>query len=202
MKNNEIFIIGLGNPGKEYIKNRHNIGFLLLENFSEKYDAQFTLKNKFKSRYTEFKINDSIYKLFMPNTYMNNSGNAVKAIVDWYKINLDKLFIIVDDIDLPLGKIRFRKKGSSGGHNGLKDIINKLQTDNFNRIKIGIGSPPVSENTKKFNTISHVLGNISSKENVTLDKVYQKVIESLEELDIKNEDIIISELNSFRTEKN
>ncbi len=200
MNNNEIFIIGLGNPGKEYIKNRHNIGFLLLQNFSEKYDAKFTLKNKLKSRYTEFKINDSVYKLFMPNTYMNNSGDAVRAIVDWYKINLDKLFIIVDDIDLPLGKIRFRKKGSSGGHNGLKDIINKLQTENFNRIKIGIGSPEFNEKNKNFNTISHVLGNISLQENVTLDKVYQKVIKALEELETKNEDYIISELNSFHKE--
>tara|TARA_Y100000991_G_scaffold182135_1_gene145203 strand:- start:75 stop:683 length:609 start_codon:yes stop_codon:yes gene_type:complete len=201
MNNNEIFIVGLGNPGKEYIKNRHNIGFLLLENFSEKYDSQFSLKNKFKSRYTELKINDCIYRLFMPNTYMNNSGDAVRAIVDWYKIKLDQLLIIVDDIDLPLGKIRFRKKGSSGGHNGLKDIINKLDTENFNRIKIGIGSPPVSEKSKNFNTISHVLGNISSKENDTLDKVHQKVIASLEELSTKNEDYIISQLNSFYIEK-
>ena len=202
MNKNEIFIIGLGNPGKEFSKNRHNIGFSLLEQFSEKYDAQFALKNKFKSRYTEFTINDYIYRLFLPNTYMNNSGDAVRAIVDWYKINLDKLIVVIDDIDLPLGKIRFRKKGSSGGHNGLKDIINKLQTENFNRIKIGIGSPPTNEKEKNFNTVSHVLGNISLKENVVLGKVYQQVIESLEELATENEDNIISELNSFYKEKN
>ena len=202
MDNNEKFIIGLGNPGKEYIKNRHNIGFLLLENFSGKYHSKFTLKNKLKSWYSEFKINNFTYRLFMPNTFMNNSGNAVKAIVDWYKIDLDRLFIIVDDIDLPLGKIRFRKKGSSGGHNGLKDIINKLQTENFNRIKIGIGSPPVNERKKTLNTISHVLGNISSKESLTLDRVYKKLIESLIELNDKNEDYIISELNSFHREEN
>ena len=177
MNINEKFIIGLGNPGKEYLKNRHNIGFLLLENFSEKYDSKFTLKNKLKSWYSEFKINDSTYRLFMPNTFMNNSGDAVRAIVDWYKIDFEQIFIIVDDIDLPLGKIRFRKKGSSGGHNGLKDIMNKLQTENFNRIKIGIGSPPFNEKDKKFNTISHVLGNISSKESFTLDKVYKKLIQ-------------------------
>ena len=201
MNNNEKFIIGLGNPGKEYIKNRHNIGFLLLENFSEKYNSKFTLKNKLKSWYSEFKIYNSTYRLFMPNTFMNNSGDAVRAIVDWYKIDLDQLFIIVDDIDLPLGKIRFRKKGSSGGHNGLKDIINKLQTENFNRIRIGIGSPPINEKTKNFNTISHVLGNISSKESLILDKVYKQLIESLSELNTKNEDCIINELNSFYREK-
>ena len=202
MNINEKFIVGLGNPGKDYIKNRHNIGFLLLENFSEIYDSKFTLKNKLKSWYSEFKINGSTYRLFMPNTFMNNSGDAVRAIVDWYKIDFDQLLIIVDDIDLPLGKIRFRKKGSSGGHNGLKDIIKKLQTENFNRIKIGIGSPPFNEKNKKFNTISHVLGNISSKESLTLDRIYKKLIESLIELNVKNEDYIISELNSFHREKN
>ena len=202
MINNEKFIVGLGNPGKEYIKNRHNIGFLLVENFSEKYDSKFILKNKLKSWYSELKINNATYRLFMPNTFMNNSGDAVRAIVDWYKIDLDQLFIIVDDIDLPLGKIRFRKKGSSGGHNGLKDIINKLQTQNFNRIKIGIGPPPINERTKNFNTISHVLGNISSKESLTLDKVYKQLIKSITELNTKNEDYIISELNSFHREKN
>ena len=201
MNNNEKFIIGLGNPGKEYIKNRHNIGFLLIDNFSEKYDSKFTLKNKLKSWYSEIKINDLTYRLFKPNTFMNNSGEAVRAIMDWYKIDLDQLFVIVDDIDLPLGKIRFRKKGSSGGHNGLKDIINKLQTENFNRIKIGIGAPPVNEKNNNYNTISHVLGNISSKEVLTLDKVYKKLIESLTELNTKNEDHIISELNSFHREK-
>ena len=202
MNINEKFIIGLGNPGKEYIKNRHNIGFLLLENCSEKYDSKFTLKNKLKSWYSEFKINGSTYRLFMPNTFMNNSGDAVRAIVDWYKIDFDQLFIIVDDIDLPLGTIRFRKKGSSGGHNGLKDIIKKLHTENFNRIKIGIGPPPLNEKDKKFNTISHVLGNISTKESSTLDRVYKKLIKSLIELNVKNEDYIISELNSFHREKN
>lgn len=202
MNNNEKFIIGLGNPGKEYINNRHNIGFLMLENFSDKYDSKFTLKNKLKSWYSEFKINDSTYRLFMPNTFMNNSGDAVKAIVNWYKIDFAQLFIIVDDIDLPLGKIRFRRKGSSGGHNGLKDIIKKLQTENFNRIKIGIGSPPFDEKDKKFNTISHVLGNISAQESLTLKKVYKQLIESIIELNVKNEDYIISQLNSFHKEKN
>jgi len=201
MNKNEKFIIGLGNPGKEYINSRHNIGFLILKNFSDKYDSKFTLRNKLKSWSSEFKIDDSTYRLFMPNTFMNNSGDAVKAIVDWYKIDLEQLFIIVDDIDLPLGKIRFRKKGSSGGHNGLKNIINNLQTESFNRIRIGIGSPPLFEKTNNFNTISHVLGNISSKENLILDKVYKKLIESLEQLNNKNEDYIINELNSFYKEK-
>ena len=194
---NEIYIIGLGNPGKKYSKSRHNIGFLLLENLSKKYNSNFLLKEKLRSSFSEFKINDSIYRLFLPNTFMNNSGDAVRAIVDWYKINLDQLFIILDDKDLPLGKIRFRKKGSSGGHNGLKSIIEKLQTHNFNRIRIGIGSPPLINGTNNFNTISHVLGNISQDEKSILDKVYEKVIESLEQLNTKKEELIMNDLNSF-----
>jgi len=193
----EIYLIGLGNPGKKYSKNRHNIGFLLLENFSKKYNSNFSFKDKLKSNCSEFKINDLTYRLFLPNTFMNNSGDAVRAIIDWYKINLNQIFIIVDDKDLPLGKIRFRKKGSSGGHNGLKSIIEKLQTRNFNRIRVGIGSPPLIKETKKFNTVSHVLGNISIEEKSILDKVYKRVIESLEQLNIKKEDCIMNELNSF-----
>ena len=194
---NEIYLIGLGNPGKKYSNSRHNIGFLLLENFSKKYNTNFLLKNKLKSFCSEFKINDSTYRLFLPNTFMNNSGEAVLAIVDWYKINLDQIFVILDDKDLPLGKIRFRKKGSSGGHNGLKSIIEKLQTQNFNRIRIGIGSPSSMNGTNNFNTISHVLGNISSEEKPILEKVYKRVIESLEQLNNKKEEYIINELNSF-----
>ena len=194
---NEVYLIGLGNPGEKYSQSRHNIGFLLLENLSKKYNSNFLLKNKLKSYFSEFKINDSTYRLFLPDTFMNNSGDAVRAIIDWYKINVDQIFVIVDDKDLPLGKIRFRKRGSSGGHNGLKSIIEKLQTQNFNRIRIGIGSPISIEGENNYNTISHVLGNISSEEKSILDKVYERVIESLEQINIKKEEYIMNELNSF-----
>lgn len=194
---NEVYLIGLGNPGEKYSQSRHNIGFLLLENLSKKYNSNFLLKKKLKSYFSEFKINDSTYRLFLPDTFMNNSGDAVRAIIDWYKINVDQIFVIVDDKDLPLGKIRFRKRGSSGGHNGLKSIIEKLQTQNFNRIRIGIGSPISIEGENNYNTISHVLGNISSEEKSILDKVYERVIESLEQINIKKEEYIMNELNSF-----
>ena len=198
---NEIYLIGLGNPGKKYSNSRHNIGFLILENFSKKYNSKFSLKDKVKSFFAEFKINDSTYRLFLPNTFMNNSGEAVRAIVDWYKINLDQIFIIVDDKDLPIGKIRFRKKGSSGGHNGLKNIIEKLQTQDFNRVRIGIGSPTSINEKNNFNTISHVLGNISSEEKSILDKVYEKVIKSFEQLNTQKEELIMNELNSFHKDQ-
>ena len=198
---NEIYLIGLGNPGKKYSKSRHNIGFLILENLSKKYNSNFLLKEKLKSLCSEFTINESTYRLFLPNTFMNNSGDAVRAIVNWYKINLDQVFIIVDDKDLPLGKIRFRKKGSSGGHNGLKSIIDNLETQNFKRIRVGIGSPKKFQNSYSNNVISHVLGNISSEEKLILDKVYLKINKSLEQLNTKTEDYIMSELNSFNQEE-
>lgn len=194
---NEKYIVGLGNPGKEYKNNRHNIGFLILEYLTNKYESKFTLKNKLKSRFSEFKINNLTYRLFLPNTFMNKSGEAVKAIVDWYKLDLDQLFIIVDDIDLPVGRIRYRKKGGSGGHNGLKNIIENLHTQNFNRIRIGIGSPKTIQKSSNYNTISHVLGNISSEEKLILDKVFLKINKSLEQLNSRAEDFIMSDLNSF-----
>ena len=198
---NEIYLIGLGNPGKKYSNSRHNIGFLILENLSKKYNSNFLLKDKLKSSCAEFKINDSTYRQFLPNTFMNNSGEAVRAILDWYKINLNQIFIIVDDQDLPLGKIRFRKKGSSGGHNGLKSIIEQLQTQNFNRIRVGIGSPPLIKGKNNFNTTSHVLGNISLEEELILENVFKRVIASIEQLNTKKEELIINELNSFNKDK-
>ena len=193
----EKFIIGLGNPGKKYDNNRHNIGFLFLQEFAKNHSSSFVLKNKLKSNYTEFIFEEVLYRIFMPTTYMNNSGEAIRAIIDWFKIDKDKLIIVVDDIDIPLGKIRVRKKGSSGGHNGLKSIINHLNSKEFLRIRIGIGSPPVIEKDKKLNTISHVLGNFSKSEKLILNKIFCQMIESLQKLNDHNENSIISELNSF-----
>ena len=109
----------------------------------------------------------------------------------------DKLIIVVDDIDMPLGKVRVRKKGSSGGHNGLKSIINYLNSKEFIRIRVGIGSPPLIEKDKKYNTISHVLGNFSKSEKLILNKIFCQMIESLQKLNDHNENSIICELNSF-----
>jgi len=193
----EKFIIGLGNPGKNYKNNRHNIGFLFVLEVAKKYGLKVTKKNKLLCNYCEYCINDINYRLFMPNTFMNNSGDSVKAIVDWYKIHPEKLFVIVDDIDLPFGKIRCRKKGGSGGHNGLKSIIDRIKTKEFKRIRIGVGSPPNLKKEKRINTISHVLGDFSKKEKLLIDEIFSKIIESIEKWDKINNEIIISQLNSF-----
>ena len=193
----EKFIIGLGNPGKKYDNNRHNIGFLFIQEFAKKYSSNFLLKNKIKCNYSEFISEGFIYRMFMPTTFMNNSGEAIRAIIDWFKVDKDKLIIIVDDIDMPFGKIRVREKGSSGGHNGLKSIINHLNSKEFLRIRIGIGSPPLIENDKNYNTISHVLGNFSKPEKLILKQIFYQIIESLQKLNDQNENSIICELNSF-----
>ena len=194
----EKFIIGLGNPGKKFDKNRHNIGFLFVQELAKKYSSKFIVKSKLKCNYSEFIVDQFIYRVFMPTTFMNNSGEAIKAIIDWFKVDKDRLIIVVDDIDLPLGKIRVRKKGSSGGHNGLKSIINHLNSKEFLRIRIGIGSPPLIENDKNYNTISHVLGNFSKPEKLVLDKIFCQMIDSLRKLNDQNENLIICELNSFK----
>ena len=193
----EKFIIGLGNPGKKFDNNRHNIGFLFIQEFAQKHSSNFVLKNKLKCNYAEFKSDEVIYRMFMPTTFMNNSGEAIRHIIDWFKIDKDKLIIVVDDIDIPLGKIRVRKKGGSGGHNGLKSIINHLNSKEFLRIRIGIGSPPIIEKDKTYNTISHVLGNFSKSEKLILNKIFCQMIESLQKLNDHNENSIICELNSF-----
>ena len=196
-RSNEKFIIGLGNPGEQYITSRHNIGFMLMQEISNKYQITITSKNKLKSFYSEYSSENILYRLFMPKTYMNNSGDAIRAIIDWYKIDICQLLIIVDDMDIPLGKIRSRKKGGSGGHNGLKSIINQLGSENFWRIRIGIGKPTNINNSKNLNTISHVLGNLRNEEKLILKNINAKIIESIEKLDDYNEDKIICELNSF-----
>ena len=193
----EKFIIGLGNPGKQYTNNRHNVGFLFIQELAENHNSNFVLKNKLKCNYAEFIFNGVIYRIFMPITFMNNSGEAIRAIIDWFKLDQHKLIVVVDDIDIPLGKIRVRKKGSSGGHNGLKSIINHLNSNDFLRIRIGVGSPPIIDKDKKFNTVSHVLGNFSKPEKLILNKIFCQMIESLQKLNDHNENLIICELNSF-----
>jgi len=194
----EKFIIGLGNPGKKFNNNRHNIGFLFIQEFAQNHSSNFVLKNKLKCNYAEFIFKGVIYRMFMPTTFMNNSGEAIRQIIDWFKVDKDKLIIVVDDIDIPLGKIRVRKKGGSGGHNGLKSIINHLNSKEFLRIRIGIGTPPILEKDKKYNTVSHVLGNFSSPEKLILNKIFCQMIESLQKLNVHNENSIICELNSFK----
>jgi PTH1 family peptidyl-tRNA hydrolase len=133
-------IVGLGNPGMKYAKTRHNVGFWVIDELSRRWGIPVT-KEKWNSEVGEGVVRGEKVILMKPLTYMNLSGEAVRPALDWLKADLEDLCVIYDDLDLPPGQIRLRLKGSSGGHNGMKSIIAHLGTDQFKRIKIGIGRP-------------------------------------------------------------
>ncbi len=132
----------LGNPGIKYSNTRHNVGFMFADNFANKYSAKFENETKFKAEIAKLTYNNEAIWLVKPMTYMNLSGESLFLLKSFYKVDLESLFLVYDDISLELGKIRFRPKGSDGGHNGVKSIIKYAQTDKFDRLKIGIGPQP------------------------------------------------------------
>ena len=134
-------VAGLGNPGDKYRLTRHNAGFLALEYLSQKENVKID-RAKFKALVGECTLGGKRTLLMLPQTYMNNSGEAVKAAADFYKIPPENITVVFDDISLDVGRMRVRRKGSDGGHNGIKSIIYHLGSDNFPRVKIGVGAKP------------------------------------------------------------
>lgn len=155
-------VVGLGNPGKKYSKTKHNIGFISIDNYSKNNNLKLKKEQKFNGK--ALKIGDLV--LLKPHTFMNNSGLSVKAVVDYYNISISDVLVIYDDLDLPLGKIRLREKGSAGGHNGIKSIIGHLKTEEFKRVRVGIDKNPLIE------TKNYVLSNFSKKEIEVMNPVY------------------------------
>lgn len=144
-------IVGLGNPGEKYHETKHNIGFMVLDKWAKQENVTFN-KSKHQGLYTEFFIGSEKVILVKPQTFMNLSGQCVKPLMNYFKIDIDDVVIIYDDMDLPIGKIRLRQKGSAGGHNGIKSLIQHFGTQTFNRVKIGVGRPLEFETV-----IQHVL---------------------------------------------
>ncbi|MEP7145455.1 MAG: aminoacyl-tRNA hydrolase [bacterium] len=160
-------IVGLGNPGAKYKLTRHNIGFIVLDEFAHKFDITF--KEGIGDWWEgEGKIADKDVYVMKPATYMNNSGTAVKDFTEKNNIDIRDILIVVDDFQIPLGTIRFRKKGSDGGHNGLSSIINNLDTEDFPRMRIGIGN---NIDIRKEDYIDFVLGNFNRKETGIIKKL-------------------------------
>lgn len=157
-------IVGLGNPGKQYENTRHNMGFLAVDLLAEKYNIDVN-KIKFKALVGEGRIAGQKVLLVKPQTYMNLSGEAVRQAMDFYKIDPEELIVIYDDIDIPTGTFRIRKKGSPGTHNGMRNIFQHIQTNDFPRIRVGIGSG------KKANLAGYVTGGISKSEQEILADV-------------------------------
>ena len=193
-------LVGLGNPGAEYNKTRHNVGFMVLEEIARQNNCTFSDSKKLYGKTCEIRSGMSKTRLLMPNTYMNESGKSVRSAKDWFNFETHQLIVLVDDMDLPLGKIRVRSKGSSGGHNGLKSVINHLGTNEFKRLKIGIGSPSEIPKERKSRTVSHVLGKFSKEEMVQLNFIIQEIVICIESITANNWEKITTRLNSYKPE--
>lgn len=166
-------IVGLGNPGKEYARTRHNVGFRAVTAIAEKYNLKSQKSYQCYSLIGEGIIADKDVVVAQPLTYMNKSGKAVAFLINYYKVVLEDVIIIYDDLDLPPGRLRIKTSGSSGGHNGLKSIFNYLDTQKIPRIRIGIGHS--SGDTK-----SYVLGHFNSEEEKIIKKAIKNVVKAVE----------------------
>jgi PTH1 family peptidyl-tRNA hydrolase len=168
-------IVGLGNVGSTYDGTRHNIGFMSIDRFASKYNASFKEDKSFKGYIAEVRINGEKVLLLKPTTFMNLSGDSVILVKKFYKIDIKDIIVINDDLDMPVGKVRYRAKGSAGGHNGLKSIISNLGTEEFQRIKVGI------DRSKVIPVVDWVLGKFSNDDLDILNKnVFDKIILGLE----------------------
>ncbi|PIG94844.1 aminoacyl-tRNA hydrolase [Gloeocapsopsis sp. IPPAS B-1203] len=172
-------IVGLGNPEPKYEQTRHNIGFAAVDALARSWNIPLSENRKFQGEFGEgISPNREKIRLLKPLTYMNLSGQAIRAVTDWYKLPPESILVIYDDMDLPVGKMRLRLSGSAGGHNGMKSAIAHLGTQNFSRLRIGIGKPEQAANNGK--TISHVLGRFSPTENQVVTKLLPLVVECVE----------------------
>ena len=186
-------IVGLGNPGNEYARTRHNIGFEAVDYIADKYNIELN-RIKFKGVFGEGFINGKKVILLKPTTFMNLSGESIREVVNFYKISNEEIIVLYDDISLEVGRLRIREKGSHGGHNGIKSIIANLGTDVFPRVKIGVGAP-------KGNLVSHVLGKFNDDEIEILRKT---IIASCEATDIilsKGTKEAMNKMNGFNASK-
>ncbi len=150
-------IVGLGNPGKQYEKTRHNAGFMVMDEIARKLGVEIN-QEKFKGLYTQTFVKGEKVYLLKPMTFMNNSGESVLAIADYFDIPDEDILLIYDDLDMPVGKLRLREKGSAGGQNGVKSIIRHLGTDELRRIRVGIGRDP------RIPTVDYVLGKVAKED--------------------------------------
>lgn len=182
-------IVGLGNPEAEYSKTRHNMGFNVINKIAEKYNIEIN-KKKFDALYADGVIENKKVILLKPQTYMNLSGKSIIQVVNFYKIPLENIIVIYDDVDLEKGTIRIRKKGSSGSHNGMKSVIAELGTEEFARIRVGIGKPE-HEN----DMINYVIGAIPEEEIKKLDEGVNKAKDAVIEILKENIDIAMNKFN-------
>ena len=182
-------IVGLGNPGREYENTRHNIGFRFLDHFAEQQGILIN-KNKFNGDYIKTRIFGEDVILLKPLCYMNLSGEVVFQYINYFKVNVDDILVISDDLDLYIGNYKLKSKGSAGGHNGLKSIEHHLDTQDYKRLKIGIS------NNKLISTKDYVLGKFSKDEEEELKKMYPIIDEILEKFIVEDFYTLVSKYNT------
>ncbi len=168
-------IVGLGNPGSKYENTRHNVGFLVIDRLAKLWQINLSETKKFQGFFGEGMSPVGKIRLLKPTTFMNNSGQAIRAVVDWYKLPPESVLVIYDDMDLPVGRLRIRLSGSAGGQNGMKSAIAHLGTQQFPRLRIGIGSA-MSEK----DAVSHVLGSFAPSEKRAIEEVLDLTVSAIE----------------------
>ena len=193
-------VVGLGNPGAKYAGTRHNIGFMALELLGERSGFSFRQQARLHGLAADTGVADQRLRLLMPQTYMNDSGRAIRAALDWFGLEPHQLLVLVDDMDLPLGRLRLRAQGSAGGHNGLRSTIQHLGTQEFPRLRIGIGAPAENPAERRARTVSHVLGPFSQAEKPCLDAVLDEVIDGLGRIQRLGLERAGNRINAFRYE--
>lgn len=171
----EYIVAGLGNPGSKYDGTRHNAGFVAADAVAKEYGAKFSLKSAHRSEEAEITVNGKRVLLMKPQTLMNNSGEGISLAANFYKIPLEKIIVMYDDIALEPGILRFREKGSAGGHNGMKSIINCMGSEDFPRIRIGVGAKP----SKDYDLANHVLGKLSKEDAEKVKNAVERAVKAL-----------------------
>ena len=173
-------IVGLGNPGPKYDRTRHNIGFEIIDALAKQFPSVSLVENKrFQGEVGEFRSGGDRTVLIKPTTFMNNSGQAVRAVLDWYKLDAALVLVVYDDMDLPTGKLRMRLSGGAGGHNGMKSIISHLGTKEFPRLRVGIGSTEKGE-ARDSAVVSHVLGRFAPEDRKIVDAVIPMAVDAID----------------------
>ena len=191
-------VVGLGNPGSKYSGTRHNIGFMALERMASSNGIMFRQQSKLHGLAAETGVGDQRLRLLMPQTYMNDSGRSIRAALDWFGFSPEQLLVLVDDMDLPLGRLRLRAQGGAGGHNGLRSTIQHLGSQVFPRLRIGIGAPAENPQERRAKTVSHVLGSFSKSEQNSVDAVLDGVLEAVVRIQRMGLDRAGNWINGFR----
>jgi PTH1 family peptidyl-tRNA hydrolase len=191
-------VVGLGNPGPRYSHTRHNVGFLALERLAAAAGGSFRQQPKLHGLLADVGVGPQRLRLLMPQTFMNDSGRSVRATLDWFGFRADQLLVIVDDMDLPLGRLRLRASGSAGGHNGLRSLIAHLGSGDFARLRVGIGAPAGDPSERKRRTVGHVLGVFAGEEQPLLEQVLAEVSQGVALIRERGLERAATRLNSFR----